>query len=216
MSDYRRTVLSGTLRGDTCEKKLEANEYGELLAAQGLPPYVEMARLGGGFSLIATTAVAALVVRPSTVAALTLWNGEAATGKSYVIDRAFTHCLVSGAESGRFGIWLCLHPSGTARPGDTDITASATNFTGNTGKTYNGLAACDVGDTVVDNGWFPWGNSADYELTGVLPGASIDADVGGRLIVPPSGAISITVVGSMADATFCSGFSWYEVVLDLQ
>jgi len=214
-TDYRRSLMSGILRGATGEQKMEVNQKGELLVAQGLPPYTEMTRLGEGFSVIATAAVAGLVVRPGTVAAITLYNNELATGKSYVIDRIFTHCLVSGAEEGRFSLWACIHPSGMTAP-TADIAASATNLTGNSGKRYAGRAIVDVGATVVDNGWYPWSNSRDYEPTGVLPGAAISVDVAGRLIVPPTGAISLQVVASMADSTYCSGISWYEVALDLQ
>ena len=214
-TDYRRSLMSGILRGATGEQKMEVNEKGELLVAQGLPPYAEMTRLGDGWSVIQTTATAGLVVRPSTVAAITLYNGELATGKSYVIDRIFTHCLVSGAEQGRFSIWACIHPSGMTAP-TADIAASATNLVGHSGKRYAGRAIVDVGATVVDNGWYPYGSSVDYEPTGVLPGAAISVPIEGRLIVPPTGAISVTVVASMADSTYCSGISWYESVLDLQ
>ena len=216
VSDYRRTVLAGILRGDTADKKLEVNEKGELLIAQGLPPYAEMTRLGGGFSAIAVVGKAGLVVRPSTAAAVTRWNGELATGKAYVIDRIFTHCLVSGNEEGRFSIWACIHPAGMTKPATAPLAASATNLVGNSGKLYNGRAVFDIGHTVIDNGWFPWGSSVSYEPTGVLPGAAISVPVGGRLIVPPTAAISLQVVASIADSTYCSGLSWYEEELDIQ
>lgn len=212
--DFRRSVIAGVLRGSTYEQKAEMNEAGEQLVAQGLPPYTEMSRKGDGWSVIQTAATAGLVIRPSTVAAITLWNGEGSGGKSYVIDRIFTHCLVSGGEEGRFLLYACIHPAGMTKP-TADIPASAVNLVGNTGKVYNGLAVVDVGATVVDNGWFPWGCSAEYEPTGVLPGAGISVEVAGRLIAPPQGAISIQVISSMADATFTSGVSWYEEQLNL-
>lgn len=174
-----------------------------------------MVRRGNVFSVIQVTATAGLVVRPSTVAAITIFNNELETGKSYIIDRIFTHCLVSGGEDGRFGMWACIHPSGMTAP-TADITRAATNLTGPSGKLYNGLAIVDVGATVVANGWYPWGNSVSYELTGVLPGAHIDVPIEGRLIVPPKGALSLQIVSSMADATFCSGASWEEKEIDLQ
>jgi len=214
--DFRRALMAGIQRDTTDEEKIQVNEKGEVYTAQGLPPYVEMTRKGNGFSAIATAAVAGLVIRPSTVAAVTLWNGEADTGKSYIIDRLFTHCLVSTAAEGRFSIWACVHPAGMTKPATGPIAASATNITGNSGKTYNGKAVFDIGATVVDNGWYPWANSRDVEPSGVLPGATISVEVGGRLIVPPSAAISIQVVSSLVTETFTSGLSWYEEVLDLQ
>ena len=206
-------LRSGDNAGD--EKALELTENRDLFVAAGLPPYAEMTRLGGGYSAIATAAVAGLVVRPGTTAGFTLWNGESAGGKSYIVDRLFSHCLVSGGEDGRFGIWACIHPAGMTDPGE-DIAASATNVTGNYGRRYDGNAVVGVGETVIDNGWYPWGRSSDYELTGVLPGAVAEALVDGRLIIPPQGGISLQVVASIADSTYASGLSWYEYQLDLE
>lgn len=164
--------------------------------------------------MIATAAVAGLVIRPSTVAGITLWNGEAATGKSYIIDRIFSHCLVAGGEAGSAGLWVCVHPTGMTAP-TADIPASATNITGHTGKRYAGRAVVDVGATVVDNGWYPWGIGIQLPPT-AIPGALLEARVEGRLIVPPSAGISIQVVTSVNDETFCSGLSFYEEVLDIE
>lgn len=216
-SDYRKSVQSAVLRGDSStEKKLEANEKSELLTAQGLPPYVEMARLGDGWSAIATAAVVGLVVRPSTVAQFTLFNNEQGGGKSYIIDRLFTHNLVSTNALSFYSIWATVHPAGMTNPG-IDIAASATNITGNTGKTYNGNAVVGVAETIVDNGWYPWATSVEVTTATTLPGSHLVAEVNGRLIVPPQGGISLTVVCSLASTvTFCTGLSWFETVLDLQ
>ena len=197
------------------EKDIALNENDDLIVAQGMPAGVEMSRLGSGWSAIATAAIAGLVVRPSTAAAFTLWNGEAAGGKSYVIDRLFSHALVSTAADGFFGLWACVHPVGMAAPG-IDIARSATNLTGNTGKTYNGQAQVGVAETVVDNGWYPWGPGSQMEGTGVLPGSIAVSEVAGRLIIPPSAGLSIHVVADTVNSDFASGCSWYEVQLALQ
>lgn len=174
--------------------------------------YQEMTRLGQGWSVMNTTALAALVVRPSTVANLTLWNGEAGGGKSYILDRVFAHSLVTTAAESRFGIWLCVHRTGMAAP-TSDITA----IKGNAGKrNYGGRAIVDTAATVIDDGWFPWGPSVSSEPTGVLPGAQMSVEVAGRLIVPPSSGISIQVVSSITTDTYTCGFSWYEQALELQ
>lgn len=205
-------VKSGSNKGE--EKDIGLDSEGGLLVAQGLPAGVELSRLGIGWSVIQTAATAALVVRPSTVAAITLWNGEAAGGKSYVIDRLFTHNLVSTAAVAFFGIWATVHPPGMTDPG-VDLARSATNLVGNTGKTYNGQGVVGVAETVVDNGWFPWGRGQQIENGGVLPGSHADVEVAGRLIVPPSGGISVQVVAGLVGDTFTSGLSWYEVQLEL-
>ena len=205
-------IRSGSDAGD--EKVLAVSDAGDQYVIQGGTPYAELTRLGGGYSAITTSAVAGLVVRPGTVALFTLWNGEANGGKSYVIDRLFTHALVTGAATAFFGIWATIHPTGMTAPG-ADIVRSATNLTGNTGRTYNGLGQVGVGETVVDNGWYPWGRGQGAAAAAV-PGSHDSVEVAGRLIVPPQGGISLHVVASTTNEDFNIGCSWYEVQLDLK
>lgn len=208
-------VRDGPDAGD--EQRVALSDRGDQYAIQAAAPYAELTRLGGGYSAIATTATNALVVRPSTTAQITLWNGESAgpSGKSYVIDRLFTHNLVSTNALSFFGIWAVVHPAGMTNPGE-DIAASASNVTGNSGRRYTGNAVVGVAETVIDNGWYPWTNSVEVTTATTLPGAHLVAEVAGRLIVPPQGGISLTVVCSLTTQTFTTGLSWFEVLLDLK
>ena len=190
------------------DRQVMSDERDNLLIAQGLPRYTEMSRRGTGWQVMNTSALAAVVVRPSTVAGLTLWNGETAGGKSYILDRAFAHNLVGVANSS-YGIWLCLHPAGMTKP-----TADITAIKGNYGLLYSGNAIVDTGATVLDNGWFPW-SDAGHAVTITVPGGQIIAMVEGRLIVPPQGGVSIQVVADTTAATFTHGFHWYEERLTL-
>ncbi len=210
-------VQQGITRGgvnDGNPKDMAVSPKGNQLVQQALSPYAELTRAGAGYSAIATAAVAALVVRPSTLAAITIWNGETTGGRSYVIDRIFTHNLVSTGALSFFGMWACIHPAGMTEP-TKDIAASASNLTGSRGQAYSGKAIVDVGATVIDNGWYPWSNSVEVTTATILPGAHLTADIQGRLIVPPQGAISIQVVCSLVTQTFTSGASWNEIQLDL-
>lgn len=209
------TLINGITRAEPAtEAAVQMNEIHDVMVAQGLPAYTEMTRRGHGWQVIQVAATAGLVVRPSTTAAITLWNGESTGGKSYIIDRIFTHNLVSDNVQGRFMLWACIHPAGLAAC-TSEIAASATNLTGMSGRTYSGNAIVELAKGCTDNGWFPVSTSTDFEPTGVLPGAGICVAIEGRLIVPPTGAISLQVVTSHVDATYCSGLSWYEEVLDL-
>ena len=182
----------------------------DLLVAQGLPPYAEMARQGLGWQAMATAAVAALVVRPTTVATATLWNGEPeGTGKSLIMDAAFAHNLVGVANSD-YGIWLCVHPVGMAAP-TNDITAR-NSMSGRA----NGAARTffDNGATVADDGWFPWGNSV-ANVTITVPGGQVEAQIGGRIIIPPTAGISMSIVADTTGVTSTCGFRWFEKKLTL-
>ena len=75
---------------DGDEVDVKATERGML---HNLPYKVVWTAKGYGWQAMATSAIAALVVRPSTTAAATLFNNS--TDKNYVIERVMTHQLVS-------------------------------------------------------------------------------------------------------------------------
>lgn len=207
-----KALLRGIKRGGGGgEVDINANRHGDLLIASGLPPYTEMTRQGKGWQAMTTSAVACLIARPGVTALLTLWNGEEGGGPSYVIDRLFAQQLVSAAAAARWGLWACLHQSMAAV--DADITA----IKGLSGKAnYGGKARLDVGATVVDDGWFPFGEQHDVEATGTLGGGQVDVRIEGRLIIPPQHGLSLHGVASSVDVDLNVGFAWYEVQLDLE
>ena len=188
------------------------NEAGELLVAQGLPAYTEMSRRGIGWQVMNTSALAALVVRPSTVANLTLYNGETgATAKSYVVDRIFAFNLVNTDAIEDWSVWATVHPSMAAPTADITAIKSMSGV-----AAYAGSAIVDTGATVLDSGWFPVDSigSKVGNTSTVTPGTAVAIPIEGRLIVPPGGGISTTVVASLTGQTFTMGFAWYEVQLD--
>jgi len=156
---------------------------------------------GYGRQAMATSAVASLVVRPTTTAMATLFNN---TNKHFVIERLFAHNLVAAAQCVST-LWACIHPVGMTAPTNDITVRNKTN--GAVGDTEG---IFDNGATVVDNGWFPIGKDSTV-VTVTTPGGILEAEVGGRLIVPPTAAISIQVVSSVTTATFCAGLHWFAV-----
>lgn len=192
---------------------IRSNERDELFVAEGLPRYTEMSRRNNGFQVIATSAVAALVVRPSTVSGVEIWNGHQPGGPSLIIDRLFSHNLVSSttALGGGAGIWAQV-----TLPVSTPIAATLT-VKGTNGKAYGGPVRVAVGTTVADNGWFPWGTTRIRESAGsVVPAGILTAEINGRIIVPPLASLCITVVSGYTADTFCSGAMWYEEQLYIE
>ena len=159
-------------------------------------------------SAIQTAATAGLVVRPSTVAGLTIWNGSNDGGKSLVIDRLFTFNLVSTASQSFFSLWYCLHLRMT-KPTAEIVTLRGTGD----GREPDMSITVDAGATVLDHGWFPCGVAGETEEVGVLPGGMVEFNANGRLIVPPQHAISLQVVSSIITDTFTSGASWWRMQL---
>lgn len=189
--------------------EIAANEKSELIIAQGLPSYAEMARKGQGWAAMAVVAVAALVVRPTTAAAFEIWNGYSSTGPSLIIDRLFTHELVTSTTGlgGGANIWAQVTTTKATPAAGANVTVR-----GNSGKSYGGSVVCGIAAlTVVDSGWFPWGPPLKKESAGaVVPGGASYVEVEGRLIVPPGSSLCLHVVSGYVADTFCSGAGWFE------
>lgn len=185
-----------------------ANEKAEQLVAQGLPPYTEMTRKGNGWHVMSVLAVAGLVVRPSTTAAFEVWNGYATGGKSLIIDRIFWFNLVSTNVVEGFSGWASVTTAKAAPSAGANVITR-----GNSGKAYGGPVIAALGTTVIDSGWFPWGNGFTKGAGGVVPFGAIEARVEGRLIVPPQCSLCLHVVASLVGDTFTQGAGWYEELI---
>lgn len=198
------SAVSAGVRGE-----LNSNEKNELLIAGGLPSYAEMTRKGQGWSAMAVVAVAGLVVRPTTAAAFEVWNGYSSSGPSLIIDRLFTHELVTSTTGlgGGANIWAQVTTVKAAPAAGANVIVR-----GNSGKAYGGSVVCGIAAlTVIDSGWFPWGPPLKKESAGaVVPGGSAYVAVEGRLIVPPGCSLCLHVVSGYTGDTFCSGAGWYE------
>src|SRR6266516_3396858 len=81
-----RGIFAGNYPENREDEQFHLNNRGEQIIAQGLPELTELVRLGDSWQIPTTTAFAALTTEPTTVAALSLFNGEPATGKCYAID----------------------------------------------------------------------------------------------------------------------------------
>ena len=207
-------VLKALIRGSSdADRRVEASNRGDLFVAQGLPPYAEITRQGGGYSTMATAAVAALVVRPTTAAALEIFNNEPLGGQSLIIDRIFSHWLVSTAVPGSATLYAMVT---LPKAAPADAALAINSLSGKSAATRIVLTAAST--TVVDNGWFPWDSAfppAQAAAT-VTPQGGIMSKVEGRLIVPPTCSLCLHVVANVVGDTFTSGASWYQKLLVLE
>ena len=172
-----------------------------------LPQQVVWTAKQYGKQATATVAVVSLVARPTTTAAISLHN-PASSGVVLVIERVFTHFLVTDpTELG--SLWLCSHPVGQTAPSGNDITIR--NSTG--GLAAGGSASIfDINESVSDDGWFPWGDAVFTPLDGTgIPGGAQVAEVNGRIVVPEGAGLSAHVVSSTITNDFVSGMHWFEV-----
>ena len=192
------------------ELNVKGGVRGDLHISDYLPKYATLTSLGRGMIAGCTTAVATLQVIPTTTSLLTLFNGEAAGGKSYIIERFFASVWASGSQApGGVGIWACIHHSGQTM-GTADLTIDTLD-----GDPYGGMGIADVGATVHNDVWYPWTNNANFKEGDLDNGGNIGYDVEGRIVIKPTYAISLHCVSPDADITVKVGLSWFEVQIDI-
>ena len=197
----------------------ESDIYKNLLMAQGALPHEEITRLGGGWGTMATSAVAALVVRPTVTAAFEIFNAHPLGGKSLVIDRIFSHWLVQSttALGSGAGIYAMVTTTKAAPATGNFVIASTRGKRAGADSTSGSPVIAAAGTTVVDNGWFPYGFTVKHESAGaVVPGGVLEAIIQGRLIVPPQCSLCLHVVSGYVADTFTSGATWFERQLTIE
>lgn len=202
--------MQGVGRTDGIGHDVEMNAARDLLLAQGALPYTEMTRKGNGWGTMATGAVAGLVVRPTTVAALEIFNNAALGGLSLVIDRIFSNNLVSTNVIESFQLYAMVT---VPKAAPTDAALAINSMSGKPAAAKTVLTAAST--TVVDNGWFPWGQSFTKGAGGTVPHGGIVAEVNGRLIVPPQCSLCLHTLASLVGQTFTHGAIWYSEQLTL-
>lgn len=189
---------------------IKATREGDLYIAHNLPPYALATAAGRGWWAQATAAASGTTTIPTTTALGTLWNGY--TTKSLIIDRLFANSEFWDAGNyNMFFLWVCVHAKvTTALDGDITIHGLRSGD-----ATYGGQAKFDVGETVVDDGWFSVANSERTHQGNVKGMANIDYRMDGRIVLPPDGEMSIHIGCNDSNLTFQVGCSWYEVDIDI-
>ena len=183
------------------------NKRGDLMVAQGLPPYVEMARRGDLFTVQTATPFAPITALPTTTAKLEIKNNHAS--KHIIVDRIWTWQLLGTAVVWQSTPW--------AQVGNAVVSAvtALVVYKSNSVEPYTSVLGSDavtaIDQSVIANGWTVFGGSTtSWGLAAATPGGATVGNVEGRLIVPPGKALHVTVTGSVATAssTHC-GASWW-------
>ena len=146
-----RGTFAGQGYGDGDEQQLHINQRGDLLVAQGLPELAEICRHGDSWQA-STATQELLTAKPNTVAGLSIFNGEPATGKCYVIDTIG----LWGSSLNEYEYQTALFAmnnkiTNASVPSVTSATIASLLGRG----AYDGHAVFANALTVVNDGWFP-------------------------------------------------------------
>ncbi len=190
------------------EGPLVTNPRGDLSIAQALPYRAEVVRMRNSYSVLSASAVAPVVAMPTTAAHFSMSNNEADGGRSYIIDGFYQIVVASAAAATPLSIAVMLNT------GRSTAVAATLTAKGLAGQVYRGSGTFAVGTTVVDEGWFPVGNSG-VGAAGHL-GHVVETPVDGLFIVPPGGKLSLVSLANTVTTITCRiGVRWHEVQIPI-
>lgn len=167
------------------------------ITSQGLPPGVEMNRLGQSWTIQTATLFAPLVAVPTTAAALEIFNNGTRT---LIVSDLFADQVLSTAAAQTYAIYA-MTTTTKAVP-----TLTALSMTSNNGKAVVTPTAASeivtgVGTTVVANGWMPWGVPQSWGTATATPGNAWSVPIDGKITVRPGQSLCLHVVGALATAS---------------
>lgn len=177
---------------------LERSSKGDLLVAQGGAPYQELSRQGDSWTVGTSTLLAPLTARPTTTAALEVYNNDAT--RLMVISDLYAEQILATAVVQTFGIYAMI-TSAKAVPSLTALSVFSNSGRALVTPTAAGKIVTGVGTTVVANGWRPWGPAQAWGLAAATPGNNWSVPVDGKLVVPFGCSICLHIVGSLATAS---------------
>ena len=199
---------------DQQEASMALTEHGALLTQQAMPPLTEIVRLGNSWYGKGTTATATVAQTLPTVAGdATLFNGEAAGGKSYVVEGVGFWAAAS--EGAAQILTIFAEPSIVALaalPATTD-TPVIRNLQFR-GQTYGGHAGISATVTVTDNGWLPIFTMNTAALT-ANKGMGAYIPLNGMFVIAPGFYLALCSSGVGTTMTIGYYFVWHEVQLNL-
>lgn len=201
------------------EGRLYGNRRGELITSLSGLGYAELVRLGRTYTMkIASASAFNLVAaEPTTLAAMVLYNGEAAGGRSYVIHKVAMSSIVSAAALLPVTLIAQLAPN----PGGASVAPSHSTTTtlmwSNSGKAGIGdsLAKRAVAATLGFANYWDILNADTGAATASIA-TGVVANVDGMYVVPPGGVFCMNVIaGTIATASGIMTCTWSELQLDL-
>ena len=194
------------------EELLSLSEQGELLVAVATSAYGEIVRIGRAFETHTTAAVAAAIAVPTTARLLGIYNGDADDGYSAIIDRVWALQLASAATAGQAALIGCLGQTRVAAPAAAALALNPLNgMSGKDSKEIITTAALDAVTGVAGN-WrlLPGQTGGAHPGAAATPGMFLNAEVNGRIIVPPGRDFGVHVLADAVTSTFIVGIEWHR------
>lgn len=198
------------------EMALITNTRNDLQVSQALPERVDLVRLGRSYSvqIAAANAFTYVAALPTTRAELVIYNAAVAGGVSLIIDRVWLYGVTSMGAAQPIVLLAQVAQTGlVAAPTDGTTTVLQTSLSGKpAGSGRVGVALFALANTAfaVANHWQVIGQTLVPAPTTNL-GASLEALVYGRYIIPPTSAFLVNAAAGTAAGTAIVGVDYHEV-----
>lgn len=207
--------LAKPFYGEQQQIAFASTPAGEQACVQSLPERTEVSRFGSSFGAAIPTASAFTFVAawPTTRAELVLWNGELATGKSYVIDRVWLTNITSMAASQPMSLLAQIAPASLNIAAPTNNAAVLSHPLGTGSTATPSLARLMVANTAfaVANQWVGLASQTPAPTTNL--GVTIEKELYGRYIITPGSAFCLAGIAGTAAGTAIAGIEWHEIQL---
>ena len=202
-------ILQAFRKNSNERVSVSASPGGAIHTYNGGLPYARWVAEGKGYQAGEATATASVAALPTVTAALTLQNGEAETGKWYVIHSVFAAFEASAAAVEAAYLAHCIGMNRVAAAtNDLGLTAVKPLLAG--AGPYPGAAILDLGATVVDDLWKPIGSHVS-NLVASNGDFALDVFIDGLVIVKPKAQYSLESVATSTAVTSRIGVRWFEV-----
>ena len=190
--------------GGEGEVTASADKQRNLLVSQGNPAYTETRRRGDGWTCKTVTPATVVVVVPTTLAHLEIYNNGS---RLMVVSDLFMWRLLGTAVGLGESIWAVITTQ-KALPTNDALVVYSMNGKALITPTATSEVVTSEDSTIIDNGWQVFGYPQAY-LGAATPGTGQSVAINGKLQVPPGCSLCVTVTGSVntASAVHC-GATW--------
>ncbi len=206
------TKIKQFFTGGNEEVPAAGDRQNNQLFASGNPTYMEVRRRGEGYNIFTSTAFAALVSVPTTVARLEMYNNGS---RLAVVSDLHLWRLIGSAVGVGDVIWAMVSTA-KAIPALTAQTLFSMSGRASIIPTATSEMVTGVGTTVIANGWQAYGLPAGY-LGAATPGVGANTPIDGKLIIPPGTSLCLQVTSSVTTASaFHMGvtFDWVNATVE--
>lgn len=205
------------------QEQFRLTQQGEQRLVPATTQYEEIVRNGRAFYIRATTAVAAVVAKPTTAQMMSIYNDEPEGGRTYVIDWVSALNVAATAVVGQATIIVNNGMIRVAAPTDSGLLPKKTNGNGSVSnavvrrqdtKALSIVTGSLNASQGIAHAWVQVGTGVKWDAT-ATPGYCIYVPLDGRFLVPPGRMFATHVLANVTGSTFTMAIGWHEKQLVL-